>query len=517
MVNPTRQGDGFWSESPQPTRKSPEVVKTDTLAQSVLKAEQAAALEPNQEARFKSNYEFILNHTDLDHVDVQDGRLVDGVGSEEGKALITQTYRQAWGKLIDADHGYGIKENALYKLDKLRAHIGQHFPELLTHVTLKPAGKNPTPELQKQQRARRVEIDLKVREVRQKNLKLVPLSEAESGVNPTKFAFVGGEKVAVDKSEKDLSYGSFVAVSAFGLKKEDIAKLAGFNESLASELSLALGSKLPVPLAVKEGQETVHAFAEETRSLKTAQILDTGILDRMPQVASQRFVFLQILTRNTDCHRGNILLSKSNEPIGIDFGRALFPDPNNVHAQLRGAYFKFSCLDQPVNAEDQAFFTSLDVEKVISGLSETLKAQHVELANHPQIGPIIGQELNLLKARLIMVQEAMKLGCTQRELLALDLPPLSKGEYQQIKSNVDPNGGYMGWRWAARDVMREKGFMKAWKMCVSESPWHNNPQFDAEQFREVVHNQLEAIQKSETPIYGEREKEVYRAAKLDIS
>ena len=76
-------------------------------------------------------------------------------------------------------------------------------------------------------------------------------------------------------------------------------------------------------MAVKGKEVTQHAYAKHEGSYSD-YIKKYGIEtapELLDEEASQRLVFAELITRNADCHSNNILISKNNEPIPIDFGR----------------------------------------------------------------------------------------------------------------------------------------------------------------------------------------------------
>lgn len=397
--------------------------------------------------RFENNYHFIMQTTDLKYVGTKDKELIQTTAPltplmrQVITKTIQQTYRQMMGRVIDAEHGYRIKEVEIQKLDQLRAHIMEHFPEILKEsplpfLTRSSWEENPHPELRDAQNLVRVQVDEKVKLVRSGSLQMQEMDKSIAGVNPAAFAVVEGQKVAVRKSSQDLSYGEILKQDfpESKLAASEMAQIAGINESIVSSLNHQLQGLLKVPLVTSEKGETSHVFVENQGTLGDLLDANPEITEKLDVEASQHFVFGQLVTRNTDCHADNVLITKHNTPVGIDYGRILYPQSLSQHAHSRACYLNFPCLDEQINARDLKLYQQLDIPKVMGQLRADLKREYGELSN---LKELVDQSLQVLEARLIMIQEGCKRGVTQRDLVALDFPPLSEDQMAVIEDYLN--------------------------------------------------------------------------------
>ena len=77
-------------------------------------------------------------------------------------------------------------------------------------------------------------------------------------------------------------------------------------------------------------------------------------------------------------------------------------------------------------------------------LTALLQHQYPDQFEGPVTSKAIAVKLNLLKARLYMIKEGVQAGLNQRQLIALDLPPLTK-EVEEMYRIFQPEQKWPNW------------------------------------------------------------------------
>ncbi len=554
-------------------------VEEPDKADALFQKEIQEAVKTRLAANLDHNLDFILANRGLRSAYVKNGRLynklIPGLTvSNEVKELVQQTLRQARGSVIDAGFGHKIQEKAQFNVDRLTRHLSKHFPELLPQGTRrsplqiflkqrklrilpnkpKEGDSTTTKNLDKSQtqweqlkskihedEASDVkkkmdtsavtpktvskleeEVNLQRRKLDSKINKLRTHLEFKSfsgGLNPVERVNVQTKTVAIQKTEHDKTYGSQLRdeLNLRLQRSEELGKVAGINESIASHLNELVGDRLPVPLATTREGVTLHAYVESKGSFYDVDDKSFfGASFGFKKKQSQRFVLTQLIMRNADCHGDNVLITKDGQPVAIDFGRSLHPDPTSCDARIRAVYLRFPGVGEKLNKEDRQFFAALDVDQTVEDMREALTVQYPREMAPGELKKLVDKELNVLRARLIMVQEGVKMGCTLRELIGLDLPPLSEETAQKVRTNVRNNNNSQMEKWekyrqALSEVPEAKcGFQCAWSNALTGG------QFNPDRFRQEIQKELEALQKT-FQIYGSLEHDIYSKASLDIS
>lgn len=483
------------------------------------------ATEPVVVQKFEENYSYILSLKGPDRPGVEAGQTVPKAEWETTKTLIEQTYCQLLSQMIDRNT-FKVKVFEVQRFDHFRAHLAKHFPETLPKTPLKLLIRNfyRTHADPENQQPMRDETDQKVQQL----LSIQPLGKGEKGLNPTSFVLVGGKKAAIVKSERDESYGITLknTLPLDRLSKEKLAAFAGVNESIASHLGILFQGHLAVPLTLSGKKHTVHAFVENKGTLSQVRAADPDIVADLDIDASQRFVFTQLIMRNADCHGNNILVTDDDEPIGIDFGRSLLPDPSALRARMRAAFLDFPCLDMPVSTKEKDFYEQLNVEETMQSLKEALEEEYADKLQVEGFKDIFDETLLVLQARLLLIKEGVAMGATQRELLALDLPPLNTDDDNdhQVFENALPQNPYAPTREEvkrfqrvlAREAVTRGGFVKAWDSAYASG------NFNIEAFKKTINIEIEKLQalgKQYGPdeLYGPEERNCYKIAQYDVT
>lgn len=539
------------------------IEKTHETAVSHLETENELPTFHKQQLqeRFEHNYGVILGLSakDMPYLKVVNGKITKQTNAssqteqDQVRALFRQTHRQAWGKLIDAKYGLAIQEEHLQRLNKLNAHLAQEFPSLLTKDREKPLvilsnkfGKEPAQPMPRKlmQEHQKVIANSKraVTQLAQGRLETQALGELQTGVNPTEFVTskATDAKLAVRKSEQDVIVSALTAYevnkeigkekldASLTLSPSQLGFLSGFHESLASHLNIILNGRLGIPVAAQGELISVHAFVENKGNyydfIEENEVRFTNredALQLLPIDSSQHFVFAQLITRNSDCHGGNILISSTNDPVPIDFGRILSDAP------LRAAYLGFPCLDKPINEEDKIFFQQLDVEKTMDVLQKTLQAQYPKQFADPKVRRVLLKKLEMLKARLYMVKMGVAAGLNQRQLVALDLPPISASDEQffndllimnsrsldSLRNAGDKKGLFNLLRNIfLRSVPISSGFGPVWSRAYDPSAC----KLDVERFQALIQKEIDFIRGlPEAKLYTAREIRIYDAGGID--
>lgn len=183
-----------WRLREQQKLENPPPLQTAAKSQEVFQESKCTEKE-SYDARYVHNYAFIFNTTskDLSFLYVANGQLAKSPQEtsfeqqEEAKELIDQVWRQTNGKLIDADYGYKPREEALFSLNKLKAHLETHIPEcsprsdpekplqvLSGTYKSEPPAELP-PEIRAAQQMQKAKTEQKVAEVRAQNIQHVPI------------------------------------------------------------------------------------------------------------------------------------------------------------------------------------------------------------------------------------------------------------------------------------------------------------------------------------------------------
>ncbi len=479
------------------------------------------------ENRYQANLKIVLETQDFDTLQVTNQSLnsvskeTDPKMKEDVENLVQQVYRQAWGRLIDADHGYRVKEEELANLNQLKTHLNRYYPQGIpkgsaekplkilssTYKTSRLASEGPDEEIQK---GRKIQSDVeeKVETIRKNQLSSQSLIEGEKGVSEAKFQVVEGKKVALTKKMEEKEWASAVADMLGETNDTNIAALdviSGMNESLASSLDVLLEGHLGIPLVLGESTATTHAFVENKGNYFDAKKKNKNLDKKLVGREAQRFVFSELITGNTDCHSGNILIDPNDHPIPIDFGRILPPDPLNHWSLIRSDYFNFGCMEEEINEEDKTFFSELPIDETISKLREQLYLQYASQLKNPAVKKALDKSLIVLEARLIMIQEGVKEGLNQLQLLSLDLPPLPNAFANQIIKTSDQSLKMIDLSMHANKF----GFRKAFKEATKSN------KFEPDIFRNEIKKEIE--QKKGAPffqLFDNPTKKAYRSANL---
>jgi hypothetical protein len=520
----------------------------------------------SRQQRFNHNYETIMrmNPGDLLKYRVQDGILVETTtliqeDSEDAKktlALIQQTYREAYGKVIDAQLGYGTIGQALKTVNDLKEKLLKIYPEAISTyedtksklLLLHPVTKEPIEikitneefkeDLGKTVRGTQVpghlsiltntyrqatgmtKLDLErtaceeeIERNRGNQERLETKRTIGSGIN--KPDYVGNETgdYAVEKPENEDTY--------------TFRFLGGFHELVASDLNVLLGGRLGIPLATRGRGTTIHAFATK-ETFRERVVNNGGSSPTIDSLSAQRCVITQLLFGNTDCHAGNLLMTDDGSVIPIDFGRSMEPGK-----PIRGVYFQFPGLDEEVNEKDREFFRKMDIESVMSQLEKQLRIQYKEEFANRAAREVIEKKLAFIKARLYMLKIGMEKGLTLRQIIALDLPPIPEGfaadfdkKLQIQRENLRKSGRLtpLNFRAAAEECFQSvksdikyvghfQGFRSAWVHA------YRNSKLETADFKKAITEQIEEVKKKAEKngeVWGKTEQEVYRKAYHDL-
>lgn len=510
-------------------------------------------LKIEQKKLFEFNYSFLLTLTkeNANKVKVLRGRfkLMSGAVSnnlyKKTLELIGQTSRQALGRLVEARYGLSSLLDELQRLNKLKDQILKLFPEAVPKNDLDKAlsvftsGYNRSSEIAhpalKEKRLIEQKFIMKNFKQKREGLAFENLDSRVSGINTTRFIVnkSNNEKLVLEKHEIENGM-VFFWHEAYAIPKEKLNFVGGFNEILMSNLNILMEGRLGIPLAVKTVSATKHAFVSNIGNLSEClsgpfSSDHVNFLKKMPLVSAQQMVFAQLISGNSDCHAKNILITPNFDPVPIDFGRIL-TEPDD----LRAAYLAFPCLDQEINQEDQSFYKRLNVEDVLVKLRSSLEVQYKKQFNDPQTCKGITTILEMLRARLYMIKMGVKSGLNQRQLIALNLPPLS----EEMKSSFDKwkntllnqrlmsNGAPLSWKKTVEAFYASEchqqfvqeglkiGFLGAWS--VAFDPVHCN--LDAKKFRMSIKKEIERIKiMDKTKIYGYEEHQIYKITNKDCT
>lgn len=238
-----------------------------------------------------------------------------------------------------------------------------------------------------------------------------------------------------------------------------------------------------------------------------ADWLKKGTLENLSSKESQQFVFSQFTSCNQACDpKKDILITEENIPIFIGSGKVL-PDPLQSDGWMQAAYLNFPCLDETIDLELQDYYKNLDINKYIRSIESELKVKAPEIFTNAATKKIIQRRLDHLRARLIAVQEGVKMKLTQRQILALEFIPLKetvsnetfdKAKESEIRANLT-------------SATKDKGFRKAFATATRSGA------FDTVTFREAIRKELGRIQNTKSPLYGDLERKVYKKAGMDTS
>jgi hypothetical protein len=280
-------------------------------------------------------------------------------------------------------------------------------------------------------------------------------------------------------------------------------KKPDFNTSLVHHLDELL-----------EGQLGLHQPEQKSDATNYREYLrkqeDTDLLEQLPISESQKFVFLNLILRNAGCLAENIDFHPDTKiPTTNNFKDIL-----NPNQPIKAAYLRFPCLDLPVDEEIKRFYVELDVDQIIEKLMERLKSEYPEEFQDPETEKNILEKIYMLKARLLMIKHGLDWGYTQRELIALDLPPTGNTKIyaNMVASNPIPETYQWCFQHYAGKHVRKSPFNQAWKN--SYDPSKANP-LNSRKFVGLILDALEGLNRPR--IYGLEEEYVYRMGGHDDS
>lgn len=485
---------------------------------------------------YRSNYETILRLEAGAKMRARHGILETGgppptqEETAEAMRLIEQTYRQAWGGLIDADHGMALREQKLHELDTLRAHLAVHFPSVLAKDPQKPL-KILTRIYSTTKRDRAYTQEVEKRVAALADGVLFRQKPVEKGINPTAVIAMGQKRVAVAKAESERAMGKLTALMR-GEKAEQgpqYAQIGGFNELLAAQASHLLQGLFTIPLAQREGAETLHAFAKSRGSFGSLFEDDPAdkwdLLSMMPLRAMQGFLLGQIALNGMDCHVHNILIDNDYRPIAIDFGLCLGFDPLDENCLPRGCYFDWNRgLEEPLEPEILEIFDKLDVDAVCSHLEAGLHAQMADLFSNSPLAEVAQRHLLHFRARLTALKIGIEAGLTTvLQLQALFVPPISAQESRELHqkctdAGIDheaidpeaqsPKADIDDLAVMVNEVMNRHGFRRAWVRGLESGDW--------EAAEAILREECQTILRTDD-LYGTRERYWYERIGLDIT
>jgi len=132
--------------------------------------------------------------------------------------------------------------------------------------------------------------------------------------------------------------------------------------------------------------------------------------------------------------------------------------------------------------------------------------------------------LELLKARLYMVQAGLGAGLNQRQLLALDLPPISPDVEAMYRTFQEAGRQWPGDEGAPEDLFggpeddwfggyfAKHGFQAAWNQAFDSETFS----LDVSAFLHVLHDEIQDLKQTPTDqLYTDRERELYTVANYD--
>lgn len=447
---------------------------------------------------------FIANGTRLEYRISKNGLTEEKI--QKGIELVSQVVRQAWGQIVDSQIAIGtppLLEEAIHNVDLLQEKLRRILPSELAEKVLKNDKwplilannyKASTSELIKKFNNNSIkeallERDRKIQEIRNKNSSLFtfqPFTEKDGGINYKGTMWV--------KKKDDIC-----AISKNGSEEADVnwenSRFAWVNELIGAALDQILGCKFNAAVSAlisdpKIGLRTLHAFK------KSGGFWEKKFKSNVDLESAQMFVLFNILLKTQDCHRKNILYREENNvyyPIPIDFGRLLSFAPE---ASIRGL-LKFSSfiywkdLQVPFNPKVQEFIKNLDARYIIQSIGNMFH-------NHPYLIDSVEKEIEIklyhLYANIIMVKEAIKMGCTPIHLIALSTFNLSPKHLENLEKmkedfkNLDSN--------KLRRQMLEyilancfSGFLLAWKAAFQ------NGIFNEKVFTLVIKEAIQKIKK----------------------
>ena len=271
---PPRKGEGGLSGHKVTQKKGGESteVKTTAVVQRLTGLEKE--IQGIQRENFKHNYNLLLELQpgDISKLRAKNGRLelaswqfwVPKKEIDAALSLAQQTYRQAWGNLIDAHHGFIALPTALYIVNKLKIHLKSVYPQAI------PQGEPEKPLSILSQGYRRLDSDSEIEKldetskeayltarkereecverISKKTLKFTALSKEQKGLTEAQIVKFKGVKeipVAIQKSADEKNWAVMIAEeNGMDEKKyEPFTFLSGFNESLASHLNVLMSGE----------------------------------------------------------------------------------------------------------------------------------------------------------------------------------------------------------------------------------------------------------------------------------
>ncbi len=110
-----------------------EAEKTSLLAKEKIEKKSEKPSLTLQE-KYEHNFKKILETKNFTNLSVENGMLqtkkkTESYKKHEVEQLVQQTYRQAWGRLIDADYGFRVKEEELQRLNQLKTHLHTFYKD----------------------------------------------------------------------------------------------------------------------------------------------------------------------------------------------------------------------------------------------------------------------------------------------------------------------------------------------------------------------------------------------------
>lgn len=503
-----------------PKLKGPPSAETQKCAQIAI-----GHLTPKRATTLSEDYvhnlDFIFSMTpsNLDAITAYESRLeIDFFGPDLGKAkqVIAQTVRQARGQLIDAQHGYIVKEKALYTLNRLLDHLRTLFPDWEPKDPGSPVrilsrtyqNQSPLPpELAKEAQAKRAACDARIQSLRST---LLYKGLASQGINPSRLVTQEETMLAVEKRANERAMGQITAACLRLDPKQwpKFAVMGGVGELIAADLSQLLGGRLGVSLAARTQGTTLHAFAENIGSL--FQVFQKSGLDKqtflatLPTRPAQEFIMSQLVLGMMDGHANNVLLDKVYRPIPIDFGRALGCEPLHPYCNLQSCFFDWPAMDIPLSTNALAFWQQLDIDHIMDQLEDAVIGHFRDVLEDPDVNTAVMGTLHHLEMRLITLQEAALSGMTTlREMTALFVPPIfpyNSSAFEGLsKDQIYP---------AVARYIAMHGFKHAYKQSKA----------DAELFRKAIQEEIRLWKglPKET-LYGPEAQKWYGLAHIDRS
>lgn len=445
--------------------------------------------------QYTHNFNFIFGiaSNDLPYLAVEDGKLSKSASpttpeqQRQGLGAIKYLWEKSVSKMLEADFGDSTtREEALFSLNKLKNHLAVNLPECVSEIDLEKSLRIISGTYKS-----KCMKELNAPTVAKVRARCLQYAEIEGNhvVEAEWVRSKSGSDFAVRKEEEDSYVGYLLKADDKSWFPPDYAVIAGFNEEIAGQLDLLLGGRLGFPLVMREGKYTIHAFAE-SKGTYEQQRDKTALHQKMPKRQTQRFVIGQMLMKNFDCHSGNILIGKDFAPIGIDFGRSLIANLIDTQTLLRSAYLEFPHLDEPLDNDDMRFFSELDVNALISTLTENLKLSNPEIFSNPKLAKAALTNLETLRATLILVQEGAKQQCTLRQMLALFFRPFTPEEHKEMGKSLS-------------NKAVDNAFNRAWVQGTDK-------------FRSKIREEIQSIKSYPHELFGKREKKVYRLLGLYI-